>query len=306
MRISMRGPGRPKKWNGRLLQWTAHIVEDDFEYIEQTRAKLKLSRAEFLHMVLNQANLNVLELQAKIKHLEEYISQLEKENAEKDQTIEKLLAENEKLKLENKALKLGSKSVVRDAIKFRAIAEKIEEGKTWKEICASAGFRDVDKIKDLLFAAFDAQKDENNEWPEVIEPRDVAEELEGFVLVKVPGVKHPVDYAVVKKGHEKAFLAEKKAEVEAPKVRDPAAEVATKLRAFLKSYELMKLDRRGEERAEKMLESFGKRGLKNLIKDYGFVTVFDVIYSDPQFKAVFLPLLESFTPKKKKEVVVDE
>lgn len=294
-------PRPPKLRNPRQI--VAHVEAEVKEEMDQARGRL--SWGEFLtqwwkrekeYAVLLAEKVNLeREREDLIRRIEELEKLLEKERLEKEMWRNRYLE-----------LKLGSKSVVRDAIKFRAIAEKIEEGKSWKEICASAGFRDVDKIKDLLFAAFDAQKDENNEWPEVIEPRDVAEEFKGFVLVKVPGVKHPVDYAVVRKGHEKAFLAEKKAEVEAPKVRDPAAEVATKLRAFLKSYELMKSDRRGEERAEKMLESFSKRGLKNLIKDYGFVTVFDVIYSDPQFKAVFLHLLESLTPKKKKEVVVDE
>ncbi|MBO8175212.1 MAG: hypothetical protein H0Z18_08135 [Thermococcus sp.] len=305
MKIPVRGPGRPKKWDKPLRQWRADIPEDDYDFIEDTRTRLGLSRAEFLHMILHQANVNLLELQAKIKHLEEALNQLEKEKQALLEEREKLLDRIEKLQLQIQALKLGSKTVVRDAIKLKAIAEKIEEGKSWKEVCALAGFRDEDKIRDYLKLAFNIRKNDRDEWPEVFKPKDIVEEFQGWVLVKPSEKADIISYVFVRKGREKAFLKEQKLKAEPEKaleVSDAAAEITKVLKDWLEGYELALMDKHGKERAERMAKDFQRFALKRLIDKYGFTAVFDVVYSDPHFKRVILPLLEPYAPKEVLEV----
>ncbi len=228
---------------------------------------------------------------------------------ELERLVEKLQQQIEKLQLQIQALKLGSKTVVRDAIKLKAIAEKIEEGKSWKEVCALAGFRDEDKIRDYLRMAFDIRRNDRDEWPEVFKPKDIVEEFQGWVLVKPSEKADIISYVFVRKDREKAFLKEQKLKVKpekALKVSDAAAEITKVLREWLESYELVLTDRHGKERAERMAKDFQRFALKRLIDKYGFTAVFDVVYSDPHFKRVILPLLEFYAPKEEKGLLRNE
>ncbi|NJE84338.1 hypothetical protein E3E23_00555 [Thermococcus sp. CX2] len=186
MRIPARGPGRPRKWNSPLVQWRADIPQEDYELAEEERLKLGLSRAEWFHWMLRHVKLDVMELIAKVKHQEEYIKQLEKENQALLEEREKLLARIERLELEIEALKQGrSVRSYQDALKLKELAKHAREGVSWKALCAEVlGLRDEGKIKDLMKLAFVVRKNERNTWPARFYPKDIATEFHGWVLVR--------------------------------------------------------------------------------------------------------------------------
>ncbi len=206
MRIPVRGPGRPRKWNSRLVQWRADIPEEDFELAEDERLKLGLSRAEWFHWLLRHTKMDVMELIAKVQHQEDYIKQLEKEKQALLEEREKLLERIEKLELQLEALKQGrSVRSYQDARMLKALAEKAREGVSWKALCAEVlGLRDENKIKRLLKLAFVVKKDQHNRFPDKFYPKDIAEEFHGWVL-KRPGAKADIiDYVLYREDTLKA------------------------------------------------------------------------------------------------------
>ena len=257
-------------------------------------------------MKLAKGQIDKLKLLAKTRHQEEYIKQLEKEKQALLEEIEKKNAIIEKLQLQIQALKLGSKTVVRDAIKLKAIAEKIEEGKSWKEVCALAGFRDEDKIREILKIAFNVKRDKHGEWPRVIRPKDIVKEFHGWALVKPFESVELIDYVLVKEENLEKFLKLKKGVKLRVNVTDPEAEITSRLNNWYYIY--MDFMKEGSEKeAAEYLLKVQHEGLKQLLEEYGDKIVLSVVYSDPRFSTVFAPLLESLIRElKKKEVVVDE
>lgn len=311
MRVPMRGPGRPRKWNKPLKQWRADIPEDDYDFIEETRARLGLSRAEFIHMVLRQANINLLEFQAKIKHLEEALAQERKEKYALREQLEKERQEKEKWRLKYEAAVKGISisSISKEAEKFRLIAEKVQEGKSWKQVCIEVGIRNEAKMRELLKIAFNIY-DEYGKIAETFTPKDSVPEFKAWTLLK--DGKGMLDYVFVPRGQEKAFKKLKEAEQEikekkVTKIHDPAAEVTSTLKEWYRTYfDYLKSGK--EKQAMDFLLGVQVNGLKRLLEKYGEETVKDVVYSDPRFVDVFSSLLESLLRemKKKKEEVVAE
>ncbi len=208
MRIPARGPGRPRKWKSPLIQWRSDIPLEDFEFAEEKRAELGLSRAEFFHLMLHQTNWSVAELYADNKKKDERIKELVKENSELKRLVERLQERIEKLELENQALKQGrSVRFYQDARMLKALAEKAREGVSWKALCAEVlGLRDENKIKRLLKLAFVVKKDKYNKFPDRFYPKDIAEEFNGWIL-KRPGEKADIiDYILY---HEDTLKAMK-------------------------------------------------------------------------------------------------
>lgn len=234
-----------------------------------------------------------LELKEKNKIIEELTKLLEKERLEKEKWRNKYLE-----------LKLGSKSVVRDALKFKAIAEKIEEGKSWKEVCASLGFRNVDKIRELLANAFNLSPNERNELPEILRPKDIAEEFKGWVLFRPSKKADPVDYVFVKE--ENIEMAKQQFRQDASKpIVDPSAKILGWLRSWHDRYlNLMFLGKEGQA-LDYLWKVVRNNGLRVLIEEYGYERVEEVVCSEERFVDVFLPLLESLKKKKAVEVKAD-
>lgn len=206
MRIPARGPGRPRKWKSPLIQWRADIPLEDFEFAEEERTKLGLSRAEFFHALLHHTNWSVVELHSENKKKDERIKELEKENEDLKHLVERLQERIEKLELENQALKQGrSVRSYQDARMLKALAEKAKEGVAWKALCAEVlGLRDENKIKRLLKLAFVVKKDQHNRFPDKFYPKDIAEEFKGWIL-KRPGEKADIiDYVLYREDTLKA------------------------------------------------------------------------------------------------------
>jgi len=210
MRIPARGPGLPRKWKSPLIQWRTDIPLEDFEFAEEERTELGLSRAEFFHLMLHQTNWSVAELYADNKKKDERIKELEKENSELKRLVERLQERIEKLELENQALRQGrSVKSYQDALKLKELAKNAREGVSWKALCAEVlGLRDERKIKDLLKLAFVVKKDLNNRFPDRFYPKDIAEEFHGWVL-KRPDAKVAdiIDYELYREDTLKAAKA---------------------------------------------------------------------------------------------------
>jgi flagellar motility protein MotE (MotC chaperone) len=115
MRVPARGPGRPRKWKSPLIQWRSDVPLEDFEFAEEKRTELGLSRAEFFHALLHHTNWSVVELHSENKKKDEKIKELEKENQELKALVDRLNQELEKWRFraesceKNKLLGIGLK-----------------------------------------------------------------------------------------------------------------------------------------------------------------------------------------------------
>ena len=299
--MKMRGPGRPRKWEKPLRQWRSDIPEDDYEFIESTRTKLGLSRAEFLHMVLNQANIDLLELQAKIKHLEEA---LEKEQKEKQILLEerdKLLEKVEKLELQLEALKRGGKVTATRMTKvLNKLVEVLEEGKTFADTMVEIGIELPQEQREVLAKLFVTQDDEGKR-PDVLKPLRNIRKLRGWVLVKA-GSSDMLNYVWTREDTLKASKSVKtalpKPKEGQPAVEVPRAKVEASLKAWLNQYEQWASNWRTKGQAESFLKSVGNNGLRRLVREYGFDVVAEVVGSNADYRAVFGPFLLKFQEKK--------
>jgi|Deesub1362B_J571_1020462.scaffolds.fasta_scaffold00137_66 hypothetical protein len=246
------------------------------------------------------------------------IEVLERENKEKDKRIEELEAlverlqqEAEKWRLKYEAAVKGVSisSISKEAERFKLIAEKVQEGKSWKQVCIEVGIRNEAKMRELLKIAFNIY-DEYGKIAETFTPRDSVPEFKAWTLLK--DGKGMLDYVFVPKGQEKAFKKLKEAEQEikekkVTKIHDPAAEVTSTLKEWHRTY-LSYLRDGKEKQAMDFLLGVQVNGLKRLLEKYGEETVKDVVYSDPRFVDVFSSLLESLLRelKKKEEEAVAE
>lgn len=255
--------------------------------------------------LLDQANINVLELKARLKHLEAYVARLEKEKQALLEEREKLLERIEKLELENQALKQGrSVRSYQDAKMLKALAEKAREGVSWKALCAEVlGLRDENKIKRLLKLVFVVRKDQHNKFPEEFYPKDIAEEFRGWVLKRPGGVADIIDYILYK---EDTLKAAQSLVIETPKPAaegQPAVEVARVkveevLRKWVRDYEKYSLNRHSKTSPEEFIQSIARNGLRRLVREYGFDVVAEVVGSDPDFRVLFGPFLLKLSEKR--------
>ena len=219
MRIPARGPGRPRKWKSPLIQWRADIPLEDFEFAEEERTKLGLSRAEFFHALLHHTNWSVVELHSENKKKDERIKELEKENSELKRLVERLQRENEKLRLENEALKQGrSVRTYEEGKLLRTLAEHAREGISWADLCAEVlDLRDEKKMRHLMKLAFNVKKADRDTYERVFYPKRTSPEFQKWVLVR-PNRDGPVlliDYELWPRDVYEAAEASKKAKAEA-------------------------------------------------------------------------------------------
>ena len=310
MKIPVRGPGRPRKWKGPTDIITLRLPLEAIEVIDNLASETGKSRTEVVVALIKAAsNVQVAKLLLRIGSLEESIKQLEKEKQVLLEELDKKDAIIEKLQLKLKAAMKGVSSISKDAEKFKLIAEKIEEGKTWKQVCIEVGVRDGAKMRDLLKLAFNIY-DNDGKVAKIFSPKDTVPEFQGWSLVKGE-TRQLADYVFVPKGQEKAFLLERKAKEkmqdkkEAFKVKDPSAEIISTLKVWYSTYNAF-MGRRNEKKAQEFLESVMVNGLPRLVEKYGEETVSDVVYSEHRFVEVFAPLLESLIRSKKKEVLANE
>lgn len=290
--MKMRGPGRPRKWEKPLRQWRADIPEDDYEFIESTRAKLGLSRAEFLHMVLNQANIDLLELQAKIKHLEEA---LEKEQKEKQILLEerdKLLEKVEKLELQLEALKHGGKVTATRMTKIlNQLVEVLEEGKTFADTMVEIGIELPQEQREILAKLFAWE----GKQPSVLKPLKNIRKLKGWLLVKADS-PDMLNYVWTREDTLKASKSVKTA-LPKPKEGQPSVEVVEAkiermFASWFKTYAMMESDPRQRSKAQEYIKSVANNGIRRLVSEYGFEAVAKVVGSNADYRAVFGPYLE--------------
>jgi len=143
MRIPARGPGRPRKWKSPLIQWRADIPLEDFEFAEEERTKLGLSRAEFFHALLHHTNWSVVELHSENKKKDERINELEKENSELKRLVERLQNELEKWRFRAEACEKNKPKLSSKWSKILlAIPKAVEEGLTWNDLMRDLGILD--------------------------------------------------------------------------------------------------------------------------------------------------------------------
>ncbi|WP_461865071.1 hypothetical protein [Thermococcus sp.] len=202
------GPGRPRKYGEDLKKFQAPTPGSTYDRLYALKEKLGVPFSELLTWLVDLAEgkIDEIELQAKLKHQENYIQQLEKEKQALLEEREKLIEKIEKLELENQALKQGrSVRSYQDARMLKALAEKAREGVSWKALCAEVlGLRDENKIKRLLKLAFVVKKDQHNRFPDRFYPKDIAREFQGWVL-KRPGAKADIiDYILYREDTLKA------------------------------------------------------------------------------------------------------
>jgi len=298
------GPGRPPIFkNPKYLAFW--VEEEDKELFYEQKGIVP--PGVYFGMLLRSKDADKAILMRENEELKLKLEEKDRRIEELERLVEKLQQQIEKLRLQIQALKLGSKTVVRDAIKLKAIVEKAEEGKSWKEICALAGFRDEDKIREILRTSFNVKRDERNEWPVVIRPKDIAEEFHGWVLVKPSERTEPIDYILVREENLEKFLKLKRGVKLKAKVTDPEAEITSRLNDWYYIY-MSFIEKGLEKEAANYLLKVQHKGLKQLLQEYDDEIVFSVVYSDPRFSTVFAPLLESLIRelKKKEEEVVSD
>lgn len=276
MRIPARGPGRPRKWKSPLIQWRADIPLEDFEFAEEERTKLGLSRAEFFHALLHHTNWSVVELHSENKKKDERIKELEKENSELKRLVERLQRENEKLRLENEALKQGrSVRTYEEGKLLRALAEHAREGISWADLCAEVlDLRDEKKMKRLMGLAFDIKTTKKNTYATKFYPKRTAPEFKGWVLVRPEKSDGPVlliDYELYREDTLKAAKAINKGEA-VPEVKPlktgKAAErwLATFFEVVERQYMGLLNQKRGKE-AKEFLEESVPTKLEKVLQD---------------------------------------
>ena len=193
---------RPQKLrNPRAI--VLHVEADLKEEWDKLRGRMSWGEF-FTAWYLRQRE--VINATVKIEALEREKKSLQKENEELEKLVERLQKENEKLRLQIETLKQGrSVRSYQDARMLKALAEKAREGVSWKALCSEVlSLRDENKIKRLLKLAFVVKKDQHNRFPDRFYPKDIAEELHGWVL-KRPGAKADIiDYVLYREDTLKA------------------------------------------------------------------------------------------------------
>ena len=275
---------------------------EDFEFAEEERAKLGLSRAEFFHALLHHTNWSVVELHSENKKKDERIKELEKENSELKRLVERLQNELEKWRFRAEACEKNKPKLASKWSKILlAIPKAVEEGLTWNDLMRELNILDPQE-QVAVMQRFFITIDENGKIPEIIRPLPGIKELEGIVLYRENGVN--VRFAKIVR--EDTLKAVRSLKVEAPKptkdgqpaVEVPKAKIEKNLKAWLKQYEQLASNWRTKGQAEQFLKSVGNNGLKRLVREYGFDVVADVVGSNADYRALFGPFLLKFQEKK--------
>ena len=300
MKIPARGPGRPRKWKSPLIQWRSDIPLDDFEFAEEKRAELGLSRAEFFHALLHHTNWSVVELHSENKKKDERIKELGKENEELKRLVERLQNELEKWRFRAEACEKNKPKLSSRWSKILlAIPKAVEEGLTWNDLMRDLGILDPQE-QVAVMQRFFITIDENGKIPEVIKPLPGIKELEGIVLYRKDGVN--VRFAKIVREDTlravKSLDVPKPAKEGQPALEVPRAKVEKDLRAWLDQYERLASNWRTKGQAESFLKSVGNNGLRRLVREYGFDVVAEVVGSNADFRALFGPFLLKLQEKK--------
>ncbi len=306
MKIPARGPGRPRKWKSPLIQWRSDVPLEDFEFAEEKRAELGLSRAEFFHALLHHTNWSVVELHSENKRKDEELSALKKENSELKALVDRLNQELEKWRFRYEECKANRPKLASKWSKILlAIPKAVEEGLTWNDLMRDLGILDPQE-QVAVMQRFFIMIDKNDKIPEVIRPLQGIKELEGIVLYRGNGVN--VRFAKIVR--EDTLKAARSIETKKPKPANgqPAVEVLRievekSLKVWLKQYEDWASDWRTKAKAEQFLKGVGNNGLRRLVKEYGFDVVAEVVGSNADYRAVFGPFLEKL--RRKLEVKAD-
>jgi len=280
---------------------------EDFEFAEEKRAELGLSRAEFFHALLHHTNWSVVELHSENKRKDEELSALKKENSELKALVDRLNHELEKWRFRYEECKNNKPKLASKWSKILlAIPKAVEEGLTWNDLMRDLGILDPQE-QVAVMQRFFITIDENGKIPEVIRPLQGIKELEGIVLYRENGVN--VRFAKIVR--EDTLKAARSIETKKPKstkegqpaLEVPRVEVEKSLKVWLKQYKDWASDWRTKAKAEQFLRGVGNNGLRRLVKEYGFDVVAEVVGSNADFRALFGPFLLKL--RKKLEVKAD-
>jgi uncharacterized protein YbcI len=208
MKRQVAGPGRPRKYGEDTKRFQTYLPESVHDRLWEFRDKLNLSFPELIMFLLDQSNVNVLELQAKLKHLEEYVTQLEREKQALLEEREKLLKRIEKLEVElEKARGDRPARSYNEGKLLRQLAENAREGVSWADLCAEVlDLRDEKKMQHLMGLAFNIVMSDKNRYESIFYPKRTAPEFKGWVL-KRPKRDGPVllvDYVLYREDTLKA------------------------------------------------------------------------------------------------------
>ena len=284
-----------------MIQWRSDVPLEDFEFAEEKRAELGLSRAEFFHALLHHTNWSVVELHSENKRKDEEISALKKENSELKALVDRLNRELEKWRFRYEECKSNKPKLASKWSKILlAIPKAVEEGLTWNDLMRDLGILDpYEQV--AVMQRFFITIDENGKIPEVIRPLQGIKELEGIVLYRENGVN--VRFAKIVR--EDTLKAARSIETKKPKptqdgqpvVEVPRVEVEKSLKVWLKQYEDWASDWRTKAKAEQFLKGVGNNGLRRLVNEYGFDVVTEVIDSNADYRALFGSFLEKLRKK---------
>lgn len=305
------GPGRPRKYGEDLKRFQAPIPESTYDKLYELKEKLGISFAELLSWLLEHAKWELLELKAKIKHLEEYIKQLEKEKQALLEELERERQAREKAEKEAEYWKqqyyeLKDKMKGKAAVSSRstkiinALVKVIEEGKTWSECMSEIGIEFPEEQKGLLEKMF-VIHDEYGNIADVFYPLKTLRKLQGWVLVKgkESGI---VNYVFTREDTLKVAQQLKKANAKKTKVKRVVSpekakqEIEQKLSTWVRIYERDLLEGRTKAAMEYLL-TVQNEGLRKLIKEYNFELVEEVVFSNSKFAELFGNSLASLKKK---------
>ncbi|MFA4641531.1 hypothetical protein [Pyrococcus kukulkanii] len=283
------GPGRPPKYGEELADFHTKVPISLRRKIYELAEKYGVSIPELLLMVFDQANENILELQATNKHLEKRVKELEEENEELSRRyedleekysklMEKFLGLQEKyrrLKLELEAYKKGLVSTPRYSKIVNTILGAIKEGKSWADTLSEVGITSPEEQRAILKKLFAKRGD-------VLKPR--VEELRGWILVKGGG-SGLLNYVWTREDRK---IGKPVRSVE--NVGDARRVVERRLLDWLDLYErFLKVGKKDE--AEKQLNLVLEKGLPKLVKEFSLDLVREVILSNDRLREVFGPFL---------------
>jgi len=296
------GPGRPRKYGEDLKRFQAPIPESTYDKLYEMKEKLDISFAELLSWLLEHAKWELLELKAKIKHLEEYIKQLEKEKQAFLEELERERQAREKAEKEaeywrQQYYELKDKMKGKAAVSSRstkiinALVKVIEEDKTFADTMIEIGIEHPQEqlaiLKDLFIT-----KDEHGNIADVFYPLRTLKKLKGWVLVKG---KEPGMVNYIWSREETLKVAQQLKKARAQFVVNVKEDIKERLSNWADIYERF-LSRDPNAASEYLLKVLNK-GLPELIKEYSFETVEKVILSNPRFSEIFGSLLPSLKKK---------
>ncbi|MFA4719883.1 ribbon-helix-helix protein, CopG family [Pyrococcus kukulkanii] len=105
MKIPVRGPGRPRKWKSTDII-TLRLPTEIIEIIDRIAAETNRSRTEVIVSLVQAAsNVEIAKLLLELQNKDDLVKELQKDNSELHEKIEKLLKKLEQVLLENQALK---------------------------------------------------------------------------------------------------------------------------------------------------------------------------------------------------------